>query len=66
VKRVIFRREARADVLEAFHWYEAQEPGLGAEFRDELQAAVERLRGIPATYRVLFRETRRARLRRFP
>lgn len=66
MKQVIFRREARADVLEAYHWYEAHEPGLGPEFRTELRATIERIRRTPLAYRVLHRETRRARLKRFP
>ena len=45
MKQVIFRREARADALDAYRWYEKQEPGLGAEFREELRATVERIRG---------------------
>jgi plasmid stabilization system protein ParE len=66
VKQVIFRREARADVLEAYRWYEKQEPGLGAGFREELRATIQRVRENPRAYRVLLRDTRRARLKRFP
>jgi plasmid stabilization system protein ParE len=66
MKQVIFRREARADVLEAYRWYEEQESGLGAAFRIELRAAIERISERPLSYRVLHRETRRARLKRFP
>ena len=50
MKQVIFRREARADVLEAYRWYEEQEFGLGAEFRTELRATIERIRGRPLSY----------------
>lgn len=66
MKQVIFRREARADALEAYRWYEKQEPGLGADFREELRATVQRVRENPRAYRVLLRDTRRARLKRFP
>ena len=66
MKQVIFRREARADVREAYRWYEEQESGLGAEFRTELRAAIERIRERQLSCRVLHRETRRARLKRFP
>lgn len=66
MKQVIFRREARADVLEAYRWYEKQEPGLGAGFREELRATIQRVRENPRAYRVLLRDTRRARLKRFP
>jgi plasmid stabilization system protein ParE len=66
VKQIIFRREAHADALEAYRWYESKERGLGAEFREELQAAIDRLRKAPKSNRALLRETRRARLKRFP
>jgi len=66
VKQVILRREARADTLEAYQWYEKQEPGLGAGFRDELRATIQRIRANTLGYRVVYRETRRARLKRFP
>ena len=66
MKRVIFRREARADALEGYRWYESKEPGLGAQFRAELWAAVHRIRESPTAYRVLHRDTRRVRLHRFP
>ena len=66
MKQVIFRREAHADALEAYRWYESQERGLGAEFREELHAAINRLRKAPKSNRTLLRETRRARLKRFP
>lgn len=66
MKQAIFRREARADVLDAYRWYEQQEPGLGAEFCEELRATIQRVRENPKGYRVLHRDTRRARLKRFP
>jgi hypothetical protein len=33
VKPALFTPDAEADVEEAFEWYEAQRPGLGAAFR---------------------------------
>ena len=66
MKQVIFRREARRDALEAYAWYEEQEPGLGAEFRTELDAAVARVRLTPEAFPVVYRHARRARLKRFP
>ena len=66
MKRVIFRREAHADALEAYRWYETQDAGLGTEFRSELSAAIQRIRENPMAYRMLHRDTRRTRLRRFP
>jgi len=40
VKPALFTPEAEADVEEAFEWYEAQRPGLGAAFRRALDVAV--------------------------
>ena len=53
-------------MLEAFRWYEKQESGLGDMFRAELRVTIERISERPLAYRVLHRDTRRARLRRFP
>jgi plasmid stabilization system protein ParE len=66
MRRVIFRREGRQDVLEAYRWYERQRAELGVEFRDELEAVLDRIVKTPEAYPVVHRETRRARLRRFP
>jgi plasmid stabilization system protein ParE len=56
VKQVIFRREARADALEAYRWYDEKEAGLAAEFRSELSATIRRVRQSPRAYRVLHRD----------
>lgn len=34
--RVVFRPEVEQDVVEAADWYEARQPGLGAEFVEEI------------------------------
>jgi plasmid stabilization system protein ParE len=47
-------------------WYRERSPQLGRQFRDALDAAIERLRQNPLGYQVLFRELRRAIVRRFP
>lgn len=66
MKRVIFRPEARRDALEAHRWYERQAPVLGIQFQDELKATIDRIGETPRAFPVLWRDTRRARLRRFP
>jgi len=37
--RIVFRPEARAEVLEAKAWYEQQAPGLGFEFARAVEAS---------------------------
>ena len=43
-----------------------QRVGLGGEFIDEVEQALEKIAGDPAKYRVLYRDTRRTILQRFP
>ncbi len=38
--RILFRPEARMEVLEAQAWYEDRAPGLGHEFARALEAAI--------------------------
>jgi toxin ParE1/3/4 len=64
--RVYVRRTAERDIVEAQHWYEAQQQGLAAEFHAEFSAALGRLAETPLIYPVLYREVRRAVLHRFP
>ncbi len=37
------RARARRDLEEATQWYEAQGPGLGSDFLDEVERAFERI-----------------------
>jgi plasmid stabilization system protein ParE len=66
VKPVLFTAEAEADVEEAFQWYEAQRPGLGAAFRHALDVGVASVENGPEAYAVVHRNTRRALLPKFP
>lgn len=47
VTRIILAEEARADVLEAFQFYESCRPGLGTRFRDHLNLAITRIQNNP-------------------
>jgi toxin ParE1/3/4 len=60
------RPEARLDLEAAARWYEAQEPGLGRRFLQEVRQAFHRIRGNPEAYAEGYRNTRRALIRRFP
>jgi plasmid stabilization system protein ParE len=64
--RVIFRPEARIEALEAYRWYENQRSGLGREFRQALDQAINTIREKPKSFPVVHRDTRRALLKRFP
>ena len=54
------------DVESAFEWYEAEEPGLGVEFLEQLRAAYRRILENPLGYQELRSGIRRALPRQFP
>lgn len=63
---VTFRRAAQQDVQEAFNWYEDERPGLGHEFLQEIDRALDRVLRQPDLSRVIHRNARKIRLERFP
>ena len=64
--RVIFTQGAREEVIEAQDWYEREAPGLGRHFRQAIDALIERMSANPRQFPVVFKDVRRALLRRFP
>jgi plasmid stabilization system protein ParE len=63
---VIFTQAARAELLDAQDWYESEAPGLGRRFRAALDALVKRMSANPRQFPIVFKNVRRALLRRFP
>jgi plasmid stabilization system protein ParE len=47
-------------------WYESQRGGLGAEFLSEVLQVFDRLAETPLIYQTVYRDVRRAMVRRFP
>lgn len=67
MKPAIFDTEARAELADAMEYYELQRPGLGGEFREEVEKALHRIQMNPefgAPYK--HTEQRRQAVRRFP
>jgi hypothetical protein len=64
--RLTVRPEAELDALDAARWYEGERADLGTEFLTELRATFSRIEEGPQRFPVVFREVRRAILRRFP
>ena len=59
-------RLPHAELEEAFVWYEQQVPGLGSQFLLALDATINSLRRNPFQYPVVYKDVRRALMRRFP
>jgi plasmid stabilization system protein ParE len=53
-------------LIEAQDWYEGEATGTGRRFRQAIDAQVERMSANPRQFPVLFRNVRRALVRRFP
>lgn len=64
--RLVLTEAADVEALEAFGWYEHARPGLGATFRDELDATFLRVRQAPLAFRTVYRDLRRVLVHRFP
>ncbi len=58
--------EARADLLAAFEWYESQQDGLGFELAASAEATFSLLERSPEIYQTVYKDFRRAPIRRFP
>ena len=63
---LILRPAAAADVEEAFSWYEQQRPGLGEEFLESVNEGLREIAASPLRHAIIFRDTRRLLLKRFP
>lgn len=63
---VSLRPRAEADLREAYQWYEAQRPGLGGDFLDEIQRCIAVLEDEPERRPFYYRGFRRWLTRRFP
>jgi plasmid stabilization system protein ParE len=64
--RLLVGAAAEADILDAAPWYEQRFPGLGREFLRAVDLTLAGITRTPERYPVVYREARRALLRRFP
>ena len=61
-----FLSPALLEVSQAAEFYEERVAGLGADFLDEVDAAIDRILQFPEAWGRLGRNYRRCSLRRFP
>lgn len=64
--RLTLRPVARAEIEEAYGWYEERRPGLGTEFLAAVRDALAAVEEAPRRYPVIRNDVRRAMVRRFP
>lgn len=63
---VIFTQAARAELIAAQDWYEREATGLGRRFQQAIDALVVRMSENSRQFPTVFKNLRRALLRRFP
>lgn len=63
---LVFRPEVREELNEAYNWYENQQTGLGDNFLDSIDEALNRICQMPESYPIIYRDVRRSVVRRFP
>ena len=63
---VVWLPEANEDLLEARAWYDRIRPELGERFALTVEATVEAIAERPLQFPVVYRNHRRAGVRRFP
>jgi toxin ParE1/3/4 len=63
---LLMRREAEADVEEAYRWYEARRESLGADFLLCVENTLSRIDENPLLFSLIHKDIRRAVVHRFP
>jgi plasmid stabilization system protein ParE len=62
----VFRPIVQQEMDEAYDWYEIQRPELGDEFLECVSQQVHLICQAPEAYRIIYRDVRRALVKRFP
>jgi plasmid stabilization system protein ParE len=60
------RKEAEADIAEAYQYYESCREDLGADFILCIDESISRIKKNPRQYKVIHKNVHRALVRRFP
>jgi plasmid stabilization system protein ParE len=65
-RRVVFRRGVRSEIVAARNWYERQREGLGDEFIECIEAALDWIGRMPSAAPLIFEDIRGKLVERFP
>ena len=60
------RKEAEADIAEAYQYYESCHESLGSDFVLCIEESIDRIEKNPRQYKTLYKNVHRALVRRFP
>ena len=63
---LVFRPEVRDDIRDAYDWHESQQAGLGDDVIDCVDELLNRICMMPEAYAIVYRDVRRAVIKRFP
>ncbi|NJR40048.1 MAG: type II toxin-antitoxin system RelE/ParE family toxin [Leptolyngbyaceae cyanobacterium CSU_1_4] len=63
---LVFRLEVREELNEAYGWYESQQLGLDNNFLEQVDKTLDQICQMPESYSAVYRDARRAGVRRFP
>lgn len=61
-----FDSDARAEFDDAADWYDLQQPGLGVQFVDAVNAELARIAQSPRMFGTIGKDIRRVTVKRFP
>lgn len=64
--RVVVEADAKLDSLDAVAYYDGEQPGLGGEYLDDIEAILARIEENPLQFPIVDADFRRAMSRRFP
>ena len=64
--KLILRQDAEKDLAQAYKWYNENVPGLGSDFLAVVERALESIHDNPLRFPVIYRNVRRALVKRFP
>lgn len=66
MRELSFTAFAQSQYREAHRWYEAVQAGLGEQFANQVDEAIQRLVRNPAQFKIAAKQYRRILLKRFP
>jgi len=64
--RVVWHPEAEDEAIEAARFYNRRVRGLGSEFLDSIDEAIEQIISDPMRFALIENDIRRCRVKRFP